>query len=229
VHLNARVEHVAIERTVLQQDEPRWSFWKREGQVDVHVPELASGRSLAYTLDLDPAGEVGCVTRAAAGAPSGSRSWAAPAAHPTAREAEATFAGRRSRRSARLDAGAWLRRIVGPGATAAVGTLARSPPRSTSAGVSRAARVDQPSGSPAELVLLCGRAFVSPCRFADETMNLLQSGEWLASRLLGAARREGRLIALPSRVEWRSPSADAGPRLRWVGALRARFRQGVVS
>jgi hypothetical protein len=55
LHLNARAEHVALERTVLQQEEPRWSFRKREGLVDLHLPEISGRRSLAYTLDLDPA------------------------------------------------------------------------------------------------------------------------------------------------------------------------------
>ncbi len=55
VHLNAPVERLAVQRTVLQQDEPRFHFDPRAQHVDVRLPELAAGRSLAYTLDLDPA------------------------------------------------------------------------------------------------------------------------------------------------------------------------------
>jgi hypothetical protein len=55
VHLNAPIERVALERTVLQQEAARPSFRKREAQLDLRLPELAPGRSLAYTLDLDPA------------------------------------------------------------------------------------------------------------------------------------------------------------------------------
>jgi len=55
VHLNDRVERVSMERTVLQQDEPRFHFDPRGQHVDLRLPELAGGRSLAYTLDLGPA------------------------------------------------------------------------------------------------------------------------------------------------------------------------------
>jgi hypothetical protein len=55
VHLNAPVERLAMQRTVLQQDEPRFHFDPRAQHVDLRLPELAGGRSLAYTLDLDPA------------------------------------------------------------------------------------------------------------------------------------------------------------------------------
>jgi hypothetical protein len=59
VHLNRPVERVAMGRTVLQQDEPRWRFEARAQHVDLRLPELRAGRSLAYTLDLDAAVEVG--------------------------------------------------------------------------------------------------------------------------------------------------------------------------
>ncbi len=55
VHLNARVERVAVQRTLLQQEEPRFRFDRGAQQVDLLLPELAAGRSLAFTLDLDPA------------------------------------------------------------------------------------------------------------------------------------------------------------------------------
>jgi len=55
VHLNVPVERLAMQRTVLQQDEPRFHFDPRAQHVDVRLPEIAGGRSLAYTLDLDPA------------------------------------------------------------------------------------------------------------------------------------------------------------------------------
>ncbi len=55
VHLNAPVERLAMRRTVVQQDEPRFHFDPRAQHVDLRVPELPRGRSLAYTLDLDPA------------------------------------------------------------------------------------------------------------------------------------------------------------------------------
>jgi hypothetical protein len=55
VHLNTPVERLALQRTVLQQDEPRFHFDPRAQHVDVRLPELAAGRSLAYSLDLDPA------------------------------------------------------------------------------------------------------------------------------------------------------------------------------
>jgi hypothetical protein len=55
VHLNAPVERLAMQRTILQQDEPRFSFDPSAQHVDIRLPELARGRSLAYTLDLDPA------------------------------------------------------------------------------------------------------------------------------------------------------------------------------
>ena len=54
VHLNAPVERVAMQRTILHQDEPRFQLDRRARHVDVRVPEIAGGRSLAYTLDLDP-------------------------------------------------------------------------------------------------------------------------------------------------------------------------------
>jgi hypothetical protein len=44
-----------MQRTILQQDEPRFSFDPSAQHVDIRLPELARGRSLAYTLDLDPA------------------------------------------------------------------------------------------------------------------------------------------------------------------------------
>jgi hypothetical protein len=55
VHLNAPVERLAMQRTVLQQDEPLFHFDRRAQHVDVRIPELAARRSLAYTLDLDSA------------------------------------------------------------------------------------------------------------------------------------------------------------------------------
>jgi len=57
VHLNARVDRLAVQRTVLQQQEPRFGFDRRAQRVDLHVFELAAGRSLAFTLDLDSASE----------------------------------------------------------------------------------------------------------------------------------------------------------------------------
>jgi len=59
VHLNRPVLRVALGRTVLQQDEPRWRFDARAQHVDVRLPELPAGRSLGYTLDLDAAAEEG--------------------------------------------------------------------------------------------------------------------------------------------------------------------------
>jgi hypothetical protein len=55
VHLNARVERLAVGRTLLQQEEPRVRFDARAQHVDVRLPELAGRRHLAYTIDLDPA------------------------------------------------------------------------------------------------------------------------------------------------------------------------------
>jgi hypothetical protein len=57
VHLNAPVERLSVQRTILQQEEPRFHFDPRGQHVDVRVPDLAGGRSLAYALDLDPAGD----------------------------------------------------------------------------------------------------------------------------------------------------------------------------
>jgi hypothetical protein len=54
IHVNARFERARVQRTVLQQDEPGFRLRPAAGQVDVRLPELAAGRSLAYTLDLDP-------------------------------------------------------------------------------------------------------------------------------------------------------------------------------
>jgi hypothetical protein len=59
VHLNRAALRVAMGRTVLQQDEPRWRFDARAQHVDVRLPELPAGRSLGYTLDLDAAAEAG--------------------------------------------------------------------------------------------------------------------------------------------------------------------------
>jgi len=57
VHLNARIERLAVQRTLLQQDEPRFRFDPRAQHVDLRLPELAAGRSLAYTLDLEARSE----------------------------------------------------------------------------------------------------------------------------------------------------------------------------
>jgi hypothetical protein len=55
VHLNAPIAQLAVQRTLLQQEEPRFRFDARAQQVDLRLPELAAGRSLAYALDQGPA------------------------------------------------------------------------------------------------------------------------------------------------------------------------------
>jgi peptidoglycan/xylan/chitin deacetylase (PgdA/CDA1 family) len=137
--------------------------------------------------------------------------------------------------------GAWLRfEAEGPGATAAVGTPAplAAPLDLRGRFVALRARVEHAERLAGAELVLASRdgAFVLPVPvFADETMNLLRSGEWIWLTLgLGSARREGS----PDRsaiagVEWRlAERAGPGPRLgAQVGALEARPApaEGVVS
>jgi len=137
--------------------------------------------------------------------------------------------------------GAWLRfETTGPGATAAVGTPAPLPAPLDLTGrfVRLRVRVDHADRlAGADLVLVSGEgAFaIGVPVFADESMNLLQSGRWTDLTLgLGAARREGRPDrAAIERVEWRlAERGDAGPRVTgFLGDLEAQPLpdEGVVS
>jgi peptidoglycan/xylan/chitin deacetylase (PgdA/CDA1 family) len=137
--------------------------------------------------------------------------------------------------------GAWLRfETAGPGATAAVGTPTPlgAPLDLRGRFVSLRVRVDGTTRlAGAELVLASreGAFLIAVPVFADEPMNLLQSGGWIDLTLgLGAARREGWPDrAAIERVEWRvAERADPGPRVTgFVGALRAHAlpAEGVVS
>ncbi len=128
--------------------------------------------------------------------------------------------------------GAWLRfETAGPGAMAVVGTPTplAAPLDLTGRFVALRVRVDDATRLGGAELVLASRdgAFLVPIPvFADEPMNLLQSGEWLELTLgLGVARREGRPDrAAIERVEWRlAERAGPGPRVRgWIGGLVAR-------
>lgn len=53
VYLNVPVQRVELHRTILQQDEPRFKFLPGEQRLEIRLPGLAAGASLAFTLDLD--------------------------------------------------------------------------------------------------------------------------------------------------------------------------------
>src|SRR5262245_55491772 len=127
--------------------------------------------------------------------------------------------------------GAWLRvESAGPGTLVGVGNAAPLDPPLDLRGrfPSLRVRVDHAERlAGAELALFArGGAFLIPVTvFADEPMNLLQSGQWIdLSFGFGGARTEGSPDrGAIERVEWRiSERADDGPRLvGYVGALRA--------
>jgi hypothetical protein len=53
VHLNAPAERAGVDRTVLRQGGADFWFDRRAQRVDVAVPDLAPGASIAYSLDLE--------------------------------------------------------------------------------------------------------------------------------------------------------------------------------
>jgi peptidoglycan/xylan/chitin deacetylase (PgdA/CDA1 family) len=120
--------------------------------------------------------------------------------------------------------GAWLRfETAGPGATAVVGTQAPLPAPLDLRGRFvrlrvRVDGVDRLAGADLVLVSREGAFAIPVMVFADEPMNLLQSGEWLELTLgLGPARHEGRPDrAAIERVEWRLAERE-GPGARVTG------------
>jgi hypothetical protein len=59
VHLNAPVDYAEVQRTLLQQEAPAFRFERAEQRVDIELPALGAGHSLAYTLDLEGGGGAG--------------------------------------------------------------------------------------------------------------------------------------------------------------------------
>ena len=128
--------------------------------------------------------------------------------------------------------GPWLRvESAGPGAMLGIGNAAPlDPPLDLrDRFVSLRVRVDHAERLTGAELALSSRegAFLIPVTvFADEPMNLLQSGQWLDLTLgFGAARSVGTPDrAAIERVEWRlSERAEPGPPLvGWVGGLSAR-------